>query len=223
MRDAKHSDEQLIQIVDAALADAAERSGRHLVCHPGCSQCCTGSFAINALDVHRLRQGFIQLQASDPERAQRLKQRLTNAILQAAGDFPGDARTGMLGQDPEQTARFADFLNEEVCPVLDPATQMCDLYASRPMTCRVFGPPVRGEVTPRSTVEVALSVCELCFVDATEDEIAACEMSPDPEQLEVQLLRDLEQTDDLFSRDAETTVSFAFASWWNHQTAVPEG
>ena len=43
------------------------------------------------------------------------------------------------------------------------------------MTCRVFGPPVRSED--------GLGVCELCFHGASEKEIAACEMSPDPNDL----------------------------------------
>jgi NitT/TauT family transport system permease protein len=44
-------DQQLVQIVDAALADTARRSGDWLVCHPGCTQCCIKAFAINQLDV----------------------------------------------------------------------------------------------------------------------------------------------------------------------------
>ncbi len=40
----------------------------------------------------------------------------------------------------------------------------CDLYASRPQTCRLFGPPV---ATPEG-----YGVCELCFHHATEEEIA---------------------------------------------------
>lgn len=217
MKVGKPDDERLIQIVDAALADAAARSGRHLACRPGCSQCCTGTFAINALDVQRLRRGFLQLEHSDPVRAQNLKNRITQAILQNAADFPGDRSNGILGRSEEQRALFVDFLNEEVCPVLDPATQTCDLYANRPMTCRVFGPPVRSLVTPGSSVEEGFAVCELCFVDATDEQILACEMRPDPDELEQQLLSELGNSHDLFSQDAETTVSFAFAEWWNRR------
>ena len=76
---------------------------------------------------------------------------------------------------------FSDFANDEPCPALDPATGNCELYESRPMTCRVFGPPVR--------CEDGLGVCELCFQGATDKEIAACEMKPDPEDLESALLK----------------------------------
>jgi len=52
------------------------------------------------------------------------------------------------------------------------------------MTCRVFGPPVQSEG--------GLGVCELCYHGASEAEIAACEMKPDPDHLEEALLRTLE-------------------------------
>ena len=72
--------------------------------------------------------------------------------------------------------------DEEPCPVLDPETGTCDLYPPRPVTCRVFGPPVRwgGD---------AVGVCELCFDGATDEEIAACEVQLDIAAREAELLR----------------------------------
>jgi len=66
------------------------------------------------------------------------------------------------------------------CPALDPATGRCDVYAWRPMMCRLFGPPVRQE-------SGALGCCELCFTTADDEEIAACEM-PVPHDLEEALV-----------------------------------
>ena len=54
-------DQELVQIVDAAFADAAQRSGKWLLCRPGCTQCCIGVFEINQLDAMRLRQGMAEL------------------------------------------------------------------------------------------------------------------------------------------------------------------
>src|SRR5215467_6956885 len=68
-------DQKLIQIVDAALADATRGSGEWLVCRPGCTQCCIGVFAINQLDALRLRRGLEQLKKRDPERAAAVVQR----------------------------------------------------------------------------------------------------------------------------------------------------
>ena len=77
----------------------------------------------------------------------------------------------MLHEDHEAAILFEEFANDEPCPVLDPLTGTCDLYAHRPVLCRTFGPPMR-------TPEDNLGTCELCFIRATTDEIAACELAP---------------------------------------------
>jgi Fe-S-cluster containining protein len=190
-------DSELIQIVDAALADATRRSGKWLVCREGCTQCCVGVFAINQLDASRLRRGLEDLETSDPARAARVRARAREAVGRLAGDFPGNPSTGVLDEGKAAARRFAKFANDEPCPVLDPETGSCDLYPSRPMTCRVFGPPVRSED--------GLGVCELCFVGASEGEIAACEMVVDPDGLESQMLREVETS----GVRGETIIAFA--------------
>jgi Fe-S-cluster containining protein len=110
-------DRELIQIVDAAFAEAARKSGPWLVCRSGCTQCCYGVFPITALDAWRLKQGLADLETTDPDRARRVRGRAIQAIAAADEDGP--------------------------CPALDPAAGTCDLYAARPITCRAFGPPVR--------------------------------------------------------------------------------
>ncbi len=191
-------DEELVQIVDAALADAARRSGKWLVCREGCTQCCIGVFAINQLDALRLQRGLEDLAASDPEKAGRVKARAREAVARLSKDFPGDTSTGVLHEGKVAQRRFAKFANDEPCPVLDPETGSCDLYASRPMTCRVFGPPVRSED--------GLGVCELCFVSARDAEIAGCEMVADPEDLESELVAETEKFGGI---RGETIIAFA--------------
>ena len=193
-------DRELVQIVDAALADAARRSGAWLVCRPGCSQCCVGAFSINQLDVARLRQGLADLEKREPERAATVRARARASVNRLSKDFPGDPATGLLYESEEAQAKFAEFANDEPCPVLDPLTGTCELYESRPMTCRVFGPPVRSED--------GLGVCELCFHGATTEQIAACEMKPDPDDLESALLNDLEKAS---GRRGETIIAFCLA------------
>jgi len=181
-------DQQLVQIVDQALAEAAKKSGSWLVCRPGCTQCCIGPFPINRLDAARLRQGMQQLEGDDPIRAARVRDRARDSIDRLSPGFPGDHATGTLAEDQDAEVRFADFANDEPCPALDPATGRCDLYAFRPMTCRTFGPPVR------SGHEGGLGVCELCYHGASDKEIAACEMEPDPDGLEETLVEEAEQS-----------------------------
>jgi Fe-S-cluster containining protein len=157
------SDSDLVQIVDRALAEAARRSGSWLVCREGCTQCCYGPFEISQLDAQRLRKGLDELESRDPQRAGAVRDRARHA------------------------AQLANFSDDDPCPALSPVTGACDLYASRPITCRCFGPPVRCE-------SGAIGVCELCFDGATDEEIAACLVDFDPEGLESILIDALEQT-----------------------------
>jgi Fe-S-cluster containining protein len=194
-------DHKLIQIVDSALADATRRSGAWLACRPGCTQCCIGAFAINQLDALRLRQGLEDLEKHAPERAARIRQRACESVARLSPEFPGDPISGVLHEGEEAEEQFAEFANDEPCPVLDPQTGLCELYESRPMTCRVFGPPVRSED--------GLGVCELCFQEASGEQIAACEMKPDPDDLESRLLKQLEKTT---GKRGDTIIAFCLAS-----------
>ncbi|MFZ0861815.1 MAG: YkgJ family cysteine cluster protein [Candidatus Sulfotelmatobacter sp.] len=194
-------DQKLIRIVDSALADVTRRSGKWLVCRPGCTQCCMGVFSINQLDAFRLRRGLADLEKLAPERAARVRQRAREAVARLSPEFPGDPVSGVLDEGEEAAQQFADFANDEPCPVLDPVTGNCELYESRPMTCRVFGPPVQSEE--------GLSVCELCFQGASEEEIAACEMKPDPDDLESRLLEQLEKNT---GTRRNTIIAFCLAS-----------
>ena len=186
------SDRELIQIVDAAMAEAARLSGAWVVCRPGCAECCLGPFPITQLDAWRLREGLAQLERRDPERAARVRRRSRESVARMA-DFPGDSTTGILDEDEEAEERFAALPDEEYCPVLDPESLTCDLYEARPVTCRIFGPAVRsgGDV---------LGVCELNYRGATDEQIAACQVQVDPAGLEDALLEGERQ---------QTIVAFA--------------
>jgi Fe-S-cluster containining protein len=188
-------DRELVQIVDAALADAARRAGEWLVCRQGCTQCCHGAFAINELDALRLRDGMDTLRGAEPGLAAEIERRARAWIEEHGAGFPGNLKTGALGRSDRDRKRFEDFADDAACPALDPATGRCDVYAWRPMTCRVFGPPVRmGEGN-------ALGHCELCFVGAGQEVVAACEM-PVPNELEAGLV-------DEIGVGRETVVAFA--------------
>ncbi len=186
-------DHAFVALIDGAFADAAVRSGPHLLCRPGCTQCCIGAFAIGPADALRLRQGLSALKQTDPERAARVQARAAASWSRLKPEFPGDTSTGVLVLDnndldsnglqqrgnssrhPLNGASFEDFANDEPCPVLDPVNGTCDLYASRPETCRVFGPPVAtGE---------GYGVCELCFQSATPQEVSNAAIILPPEEL----------------------------------------
>jgi Fe-S-cluster containining protein len=162
-------DAQLLRILDANFADSARRSGQHLTCHPGCTQCCHGAFAISPLDALRLRTGMAELRITDPALAASIELRAQTYLTEFAPVFPGNRQTGILGISEADQNVFEDFANEAACPALDPQSGLCDLYSARPMTCRVFGPPIRSG-------EEGLAVCELNFIHASPEEIAASEL-----------------------------------------------
>jgi Fe-S-cluster containining protein len=154
------ADRKLVQIVDRATAEAVSKSGSRVVCGPGCMECCMGPFPISPLDARRLQRGLAELEREDPAKAARIRERAGKA-----------AARGTQADD-------------EPCPVLDTGTGTCDLYEFRPLTCRVFGPPVRCGEGP-------VGVCELCFEGAPEEEIAACAVDIDTDALEQDLLREI--------------------------------
>lgn len=70
------------------------------------------------------------------------------------------------------------------------------------MTCRTFGPPVR------SGPEEGLAVCELCYHGASDEQVAACEMVPDPDNLEEKLIARAEKQT---GKQGNTIVAFCLA------------
>ncbi len=198
-------DSELIHIMDAELARATQISGPWLACRPGCTQCCHGAFAINALDAARIRTGMENLHQTNPALAASIESRAQSWLIEHGPSFPGDLLTGEIGISEANQQAFEDFANEAPCPALNPATGLCDIYEFRPMTCRIFGPPVRIESldqSPEDHTNTALACCELCFIGATEETIAACELHP-PHALESEILAGLPNP------AAETIVAFA--------------
>lgn len=191
------SDQQLVQIVDAAAADAARRSGNWLHCRLGCTQCCIGIFSITQLDAERLRSGMIALEQQDPARAEAIRRRAVQSVQRLTPNFPGDAATGQLD---ESDPRHENFANDEPCPVLDPETGACELYAARPITCRIFGPPVRSAE--------GVGVCELNFDGADESEVLAAELDSSWSPLEDALNVEAESRS---GSSGATTVAWALA------------
>ncbi len=116
-------DAKLVQIVDTALADAEQRAGTHLACHPGCTQCCYGAFAISALDAFRLRNAMTELEATEPERAANITERARKYLAQYSSSFPGDRNTGTGAKSLPRCRRHSKAqLTKQPRPVLDPST-----------------------------------------------------------------------------------------------------
>lgn len=193
------ADRDLVDEVDAVLAKAARLAGSDLACKPGCSECCHGPFPINRLDAGRLREGLAELRKHNPARAEAIVERARRQTAIYHAGFPGDPDAGRLGGDEGVEDLFFERHAGVPCPVLDPATQTCDLYAHRPLSCRTYGPPVTfgGENLPP---------CRLCFTNATPARIEECRVTPDPMELERAILRRLRRD---AGDDRETIIAYA--------------
>ena len=171
------ADRRLLESIGEIMAEAARRSGTWLACRPGCTPCCMGPFGITELDAIRLRAGLAALGAAEPTRAAAVRQRAAAYVAAIAPLFPGDPASGALRDEEALPSSMEDV----ACPALDPDTGLCDLYDSRPITCRTFGPATRiGENT--------LGACELCYEGATDEQMAACSVETDPQGLEAEAL-----------------------------------
>lgn len=141
-------DRRFLTVLDSDLAAGARVAGAHLACRIGCTECCTGSFPITQLDARRLRLGWMTLRKTDPGRAWAVLARAERIV--AEGDVEGP------------------------CAALDPTTGACDLYATRPVTCRTFGLPVRIGTDD-------LPPCRLCFTEARPADVEAARVAIDPD------------------------------------------
>lgn len=196
-------DRRLLRVVDGALSAGAQRAGDRLACRVGCTECCVGPFPITLVDARRLREGLAQLQEREPKRAAEIARRARAAVRAMRRAFPGDAATGRLSEEELARERFFARHEARPCPVLDPVTGACELYATRPLTCRSYGPPLRagGEKLPP---------CRLCFVGASARTIESCRVTVDAEGLEDRLLQRLQREGE--PAIPETLVAFALAA-----------
>jgi len=138
-------------------------------------------FRISSLDAERLRLALTDLHREDSARADAIRGRAQALARELHSYFPGDPRTGVL--DPEDHGTWQDFADlpeaDAPCPALNPTTGCCELYEARPLTCRIFGPPVQNES--------GIGLCELCYIGASEAEILAGEMHLHHQEIEERL------------------------------------
>lgn len=93
-------DAELVQIIDASLAEAARRAGSLLACRIGCTQCCHGAFAINALDVLRLRAGMSALRTAGPALAAAVERRAQAWLAEHRSVSPATPRPVLSAHPP---------------------------------------------------------------------------------------------------------------------------
>jgi Fe-S-cluster containining protein len=200
-------DNEMLRILDARFERVSAIAGAHLVCKKGCTACCHGAFAITEMDAARLRAAMDEMRVARPRLASEIERRAKSWLAANGVDFPGSLTTGILGTSDEERVRFEGYANDAACPALDPVSGLCDVYDARPITCRVFGPPVRVESGEAEEVK-ALGHCELCFTQATAEEVAECELVV-PYELEGELVEEMAMNEGRTNDGRETLVVFA--------------
>ncbi|NIV90266.1 MAG: YkgJ family cysteine cluster protein [Actinobacteria bacterium] len=163
------------------MADVAGRAGAWLVCGPGCTRCCHTLFPITPLDARRLQRGLAETRRDDPHRARGIEARARDAAKTLTDGLPVGSDGRRLVQDEARLDAFFQRHDGLACPVLNPATGRCDLYAWRPIACRTYGPPLRF-------ADERTEACDLCFDGAPPEAVEGCRIDPDPDGLEQALL-----------------------------------
>lgn len=136
--------EALVKMTDAAFKKVEDRFETEVMCHTGCSDCCHALFDLTLIEAayishhfHRTFQGkerdALVVKAN---RADRKIYKLKRNAHKALRD--GGSEIDILGKMSMERVR---------CPLLNDKDR-CDLYAYRPITCRVYGiPTVSGGVS----------------------------------------------------------------------------
>lgn len=146
MNEALDEYRRLLTEVDHWFSRCIARSGEHIRCAAGCSECCRGLFDITLLDAALLKDGFDRLDAVTREQVL-VKCRERLAGLQRL--WPEFAHPYILNYRPEEEWELLMPDDDETpCPLLG-ADGRCLVYGFRPMTCRLHGLPLvdlTGEV-----------------------------------------------------------------------------
>ncbi|MFH1059328.1 MAG: YkgJ family cysteine cluster protein [Pseudomonadota bacterium] len=119
---------------DASFARVAAEHPQALNCRLGCDDCCHALFDLSPVESLALALAFAELPRASRREVQRRGEKAAAAFdkaMAAAFSLQGEARLAALS-----AARVP-------CPLLE--NGRCQLYASRPLTCRLYGIPINIE------------------------------------------------------------------------------
>ncbi|WP_202961834.1 YkgJ family cysteine cluster protein [Megalodesulfovibrio gigas] len=130
--------EALVAEADAAFRAVAAREPQAVQCAEGCSDCCHALFDLTLIEAIYLNFQFNRLYQGAPrakiltraDKADRENHLFKRKIFKASED--GVPAVEILNEVARQRIR---------CPLLNEEDR-CDLYAFRPVTCRIYGAPV---------------------------------------------------------------------------------
>ncbi len=146
--------EGLVAEADALFSRVEKEYSVCVACKKGCSDCCYALFDLSLVEAMYLNRRFGEQFGFGPERS---------AIVERAGDVDRQLiRLKRHAHRDVQKGRDAQDILEEMarirvrCPLLGEA-DACELYAFRPITCRLYGIPTaiggKGHTCGKSAFE----------------------------------------------------------------------
>ncbi|MGE7185482.1 SEC-C metal-binding domain-containing protein [Peribacillus sp. NPDC006672] len=120
-----------------------EETGNISSCYNGCSNCCYDSFPISEIEFELIMR---EMKNWKNDKVQELYDRALEQCKQQETDHPdiwenlqsyAHANSGIILKQQLNHGRI--YRNSFPCPLLDPETNSCMVYNSRPLICRTFG------------------------------------------------------------------------------------
>ncbi|VEN72584.1 conserved hypothetical protein [Candidatus Desulfarcum epimagneticum] len=129
--------EKLVKQVDKAFSEVEALHGDKVRCAVKCSDCCHALFDLSLIEAMYIKDRFDAL--TDTEK----KEKILKKANRADRDVYRIKRKASqdLDKGKDEFEIMAEMSLERVrCPLLND-DDMCDLYESRPITCRLYGIP----------------------------------------------------------------------------------
>jgi Fe-S-cluster containining protein len=127
----------LVAQVDAVFKQVQEEYGQCVACKVGCSDCCHALFDLTLIEAMFIKHQFDR--AIPREARQGILER-ANAADRKVYKLKREASKAHQEGKPE-TEILEDMAKERIrCPLLDEG-EKCEMYESRPITCRLYGIP----------------------------------------------------------------------------------
>lgn len=130
--------ETLVQGVEKSIEQIRESHPEEVRCIPQCSDCCYAVFDLSLIESVYINYHFYQ--SLDKEKQEQVLERAEEADRKFYR-IKRQLHKMMVQQNKKEEEALQLMAAERVrCPFLN-ESDLCDLYESRPVTCRVYGVP----------------------------------------------------------------------------------
>ena len=127
----------LVDQADAVFKKVQEEYNECVACKVGCSDCCHALFDLTLIEAMFIKSQFDKIIAK--EQREKLIER-ANAADRKVYKLKRDASKAYQNGAPENKILEKMAEQRVRCPLLDDSDK-CELYESRPITCRLYGIP----------------------------------------------------------------------------------